>query len=194
MDGARPLIVDRSGVDDVDNEHQHREESDLDDVAADLVCPLEADSSRLRAVAAARGARTSFVMIGPPGTGKSQTIANIIADTLSQGRTVLFVAEKRAALEVVQRRLGGASAWAISASTCSRQKAAKRWSWSRWAAPSRHARISRERAEWHTARRTSQRRTELNQYVRELHKRGRNGWTPFRAMGCVLRAEGGWSS
>jgi hypothetical protein len=78
--------------------------TDLDEVAADLVCPLEADSSQLQAVAAAR-ARKSFVLIGPPGTGKSQTIANIIADTLAQGRTVLFVAQKRAAHEVVQRRL-----------------------------------------------------------------------------------------
>ena len=73
-------------------------------LSPDSVCPLEADSSQLGAVAAAR-AKKSFVLIGPPGTGKSQTIANIIADTLAQGRTVLFVAQKRAALEVVQRRL-----------------------------------------------------------------------------------------
>ncbi|MFC0407092.1 DUF4011 domain-containing protein [Roseomonas elaeocarpi] len=77
---------------------------DIEADTAGLVCPLEADSSQLRAVAAA-GAGRSFVLIGPPGTGKSQTIANIIADTLARGRTVLFVAERRAALEVVQRRL-----------------------------------------------------------------------------------------
>ncbi|PYR57963.1 MAG: hypothetical protein DMF85_12160 [Acidobacteria bacterium] len=40
-----------------------------------------------------------------PGTGKSQTIANMIADTLAHGKTVLFVSEKAAALEVVQNRL-----------------------------------------------------------------------------------------
>ncbi|WP_316399221.1 AAA domain-containing protein [Bradyrhizobium sp. 33ap4] len=42
---------------------------------------------------------------GPPGTGKSQTITNIIAAAAAQGRTVLFVAEKMAALDVVHRRL-----------------------------------------------------------------------------------------
>ena len=66
--------------------------------------PIPADASQLFAIqAAARG--ESFVLHGPPGTGKSQTITALIANALAQGRTVLFVAEKRAALEVVQRRL-----------------------------------------------------------------------------------------
>jgi hypothetical protein len=65
---------------------------------------LDADSSQHEAIAAAtRG--TSLVLDGPPGTGKSQTIANIIAEFLAAGKTVLFVSEKAAALEVVQRRL-----------------------------------------------------------------------------------------
>ena len=42
---------------------------------------------------------------GPPGTGKSQTITNMIANALSKGRRVLFVAEKQAALSVVKKRL-----------------------------------------------------------------------------------------
>ena len=67
-------------------------------------CPLAADSSQLSAVIAAAKGR-SFVLHGPPGTGKSQTIANLISCCLSAGKTVLFVAEKRAALEVVHRRL-----------------------------------------------------------------------------------------
>ncbi|MFW8584107.1 AAA domain-containing protein [Rhizobium beringeri] len=46
-----------------------------------------------------------FVLIGPPGTGKSQTIANMIAQCLSAKKSVLFVAEKTAALDVVYRRL-----------------------------------------------------------------------------------------
>ncbi|KAA0888137.1 DUF3320 domain-containing protein [Oryzomonas rubra] len=67
-------------------------------------CPLSADSSQLAAVHAAADGK-SFVLHGPPGTGKSQTITNIIAHNLALGKTVLFVSEKRAALEVVQRRL-----------------------------------------------------------------------------------------
>jgi hypothetical protein len=50
----------------------------------------------------------SFVMDGPPGTGKSQTIANMIAELLAKGKTVLFVSEKAAALEVVHKRLHAA--------------------------------------------------------------------------------------
>lgn len=65
---------------------------------------LDADGSqRLCLEAAARG--ESFVLIGPPGTGKSQTIANLIADRIAQGKKVLFVSEKMAALEVVFKRL-----------------------------------------------------------------------------------------
>jgi hypothetical protein len=66
--------------------------------------PVPADSSQLRAVSDAVGGRT-FVLEGPPGTGKSQTITNLLAHALASGRRVLFVAEKRAALDVVKRRL-----------------------------------------------------------------------------------------
>ncbi|WP_236638108.1 DUF4011 domain-containing protein [Mangrovicoccus ximenensis] len=69
-----------------------------------LFAPLPADSSQLAAVLAAQEGH-DFVLIGPPGTGKSQTIANIISQCLGLGKTVLFVAEKAAALDVVQRRL-----------------------------------------------------------------------------------------
>ena len=65
---------------------------------------LDADSSQHEAiVAVGRGA--NLVIDGPPGTGKSQTIANVIAEALAAGKTVLFVSEKAAALEVVKRRL-----------------------------------------------------------------------------------------
>ncbi|MDP9349800.1 MAG: DUF4011 domain-containing protein, partial [Gemmatimonadota bacterium] len=65
---------------------------------------VDADSSQLRAIAAcARG--YDLVIEGPPGTGKSQTITNLIAQALSADKSVLFVAEKMAALEVVHDRL-----------------------------------------------------------------------------------------
>lgn len=69
-----------------------------------LMLPVDYDSSQLVAVAEADGGR-SFVLHGPPGTGKSQTITNIIANALFKGKKVLFVSEKKAALEVVQSRL-----------------------------------------------------------------------------------------
>ncbi|MEI7899011.1 MAG: DUF3320 domain-containing protein, partial [bacterium] len=69
-----------------------------------LYCPVSADSSQLTAVLLSERGK-SFVLHGPPGTGKSQTITNIIAHNLACGRRVLFVSEKRAALEVVHKRL-----------------------------------------------------------------------------------------
>ena len=71
---------------------------------SDLVVPLSADSSQLAAVYAASQGK-SFVLHGPPGSGKSQTITNMIASALYQGKSVLFVAEKMAALSVVEKRL-----------------------------------------------------------------------------------------
>jgi len=65
---------------------------------------LDADASQRQAIIAAQTDK-SFIMDGPPGTGKSQTIANIIAELLAQEKTVLFVSEKAAALEVVYKRL-----------------------------------------------------------------------------------------
>ena len=69
-----------------------------------LAIPTNIDSSQLSAVYAASEGE-SFVLHGPPGTGKSQTITNMIANALYHGKSVLFVAEKMAALSVVQNRL-----------------------------------------------------------------------------------------
>lgn len=79
---------------------------DIDRLAPPETTPvvLDADSSQRSAIAAAVGGR-SFVMDGPPGTGKSQTIANMVGALLHAGKSVLFVSEKAAALEVVRNRL-----------------------------------------------------------------------------------------
>ncbi len=73
---------------------------------------FDADSSQTIAMIRAK-ANLSIVVEGPPGTGKSQTIANIIAEAAADGKTVLFVSAKRAALEVVRRRLDEAELGAI---------------------------------------------------------------------------------
>ena len=67
---------------------------------------LDADSSQRSAIGAVLSGH-SLVIHGPPGTGKSQTIANLIAALVARGRKVLFVAEKRAAIDAVLSRLKG---------------------------------------------------------------------------------------
>ncbi|WP_165585436.1 DUF4011 domain-containing protein [Roseococcus sp. SYP-B2431] len=82
-----------------------------DDADVDAAIPVErldhvveVDGSQALAAEAVRRGH-SLVIQGPPGTGKSQTIVNILAQAVLDGRSVLFVAEKSAALEVVRRRL-----------------------------------------------------------------------------------------
>ncbi|WP_246470741.1 DUF4011 domain-containing protein [Saccharopolyspora phatthalungensis] len=77
---------------------------DVDIDETELLLPIAADGSQMRAIALAEQGH-SFVLEGPPGTGKSQTIINLIAHAMTSGKTVLFVAEKQAALDVVKRRL-----------------------------------------------------------------------------------------
>lgn len=95
-----------SGVVDPTINVEINETDDLDKKfrAGDLLLPISADSSQIEAITAALSGK-SFILHGPPGTGKSQTITNIIANALYRGKKVLFVAEKMAALEVVQNRL-----------------------------------------------------------------------------------------
>ncbi len=65
---------------------------------------VDCDGSQLLALLEATRGKT-MVIEGPPGTGKSQTITNLLADFVARGKTVLFVAEKQAALNVVARNL-----------------------------------------------------------------------------------------
>ncbi|MBS7619881.1 DUF4011 domain-containing protein, partial [Candidatus Bathyarchaeota archaeon] len=81
-------------------------EEDLDRILEphNIFQVLDADSSQQLCIQYALTGQ-SFVMHGPPGTGKSQTIANIISESIAAGKSVLFVSEKMAALEVVYNRL-----------------------------------------------------------------------------------------
>lgn len=84
--------------------------ADIDPRTFDQVAPdqeffvLDADASQQRVVASVLAGQHGVIQ-GPPGTGKSQTIANLITTLAANGQRVLFVAEKRAALEVVKHRL-----------------------------------------------------------------------------------------
>lgn len=88
----------------VDNTISDASFLDKNFTAADIVLPINADSSQLEAIYDAINDK-SYILHGPPGTGKSQTITNIIANALYHGKRVLFVAEKMAALSVVYSRL-----------------------------------------------------------------------------------------
>jgi len=85
----------------------HPEEYDVDDPAVSAKVPLlitDADSSQFSAIVDVMEGKNLAVK-GPPGTGKSQTITNVVAAALAAGKSVLFVAEKMAALNVVKDRL-----------------------------------------------------------------------------------------
>jgi very-short-patch-repair endonuclease len=152
---------------------------------ADLFMPLYADSSQIVAVHASTHGG-DFVLEGPPGTGKSQTIANIIAHNLALGRKVLFVSEKMAALEVVYRRLRekGLGDFCLELHS---NKANKRYvldqlgqSW--------HNRGVHTQAEWHEeAARLTELRNALNGLVNALHTPGPTGVSPRAAIGRAAR-------
>ncbi|WP_424362955.1 DUF3320 domain-containing protein [Methylocystis parvus] len=151
---------------------------------AQIFMPLSADSSQTAAVvAAARG--KDFVLFGPPGTGKSQTITNMIATCLAHGRTVLFVSQKTAALEVVQRRLSdiGLGGYCVEVHSSKAQK-------SRVVEQLKNAWKERQAAteqDWVAANdELKTRRDELNGMVSALHRRRENGMSAFEAFSRVV--------
>ncbi|NTH42743.1 DUF3320 domain-containing protein [Agrobacterium rhizogenes] len=168
-----------------------RDERELDRVyaPADIISLLPADSSQTAASLAAAEGR-DFVIVGPPGTGKSQTIANMIANCLGVGKTVLFVAEKTAALDVVYRRLRahGLGEHCIELHS---NKADRRHFLGQLKAAWEHGGRT-DASEWIAINeRLRLRRDELNTYVDALHTCYPNGWTPYLALGIALKAAEG---
>ena len=154
---------------------------------SDLLAPLPADASQMAAIATADRGK-DFVVIGPPGTGKSQTIANLIAHLLGKSKSILFVSEKTAALEVVYRRLKdvGLGDFALELHSNKARKLdvlnqlRDAWEYGHDAV------ADRWKAE---AERLKQLRNRLNLVVYRLHLRRRNGMTAFEAMGVRIRDE-----
>lgn len=152
---------------------------------SDLFIPLPADSSQMSAIATADRGK-DFVIIGPPGTGKSQTIGNLIAHMLGKGKSVLFVSEKTAALEVVYRRLKdiGLGDFCLELHSTKAKKSEVleqlRSSWNRF---------SRSKVkDWQQeAERVKLLRDRLNLVVDTLHKRRRNGLSAHYAIGIKVR-------
>ena len=165
------------------------EPRDLDETCdpSRTFCPLPADSSQLSAILAAANGK-DFVLVGPPGTGKSQTIANLIAQCLAEGKRILFVAEKIAALDVVYRRLRevGLGDFCLQLHSSKARKAEVlaqlNSSW--------EARGESETSHWHSqAERLKVLRNNLNGYVATLHEKFPNGLTIYKAIGTVVRRQ-----
>ena len=101
-DMVRSLILGRL---DFENKNFTQKQTNFDTIPSEnLFLPIPADVSQMEAVLSVQNGE-SFILHGPPGTGKSQTITNIIADSVYHNKKVLFVAAKKAALDVVHRRL-----------------------------------------------------------------------------------------
>ncbi len=162
--------------------------SDDDKSPSLYAVPLDVDSSQLEAVIES-GKGHSFILYGPPGTGKSQTITNMVANALYQGKRVLFVAEKKAALEVVQRRLAkmGLDPFCLELHSNKVQK--------------KHflAQMDKVLSIPHSAPVMEflpcaddllQRRRELNSYVEALHRKGANGLSLYECINHYLEADG----
>ncbi len=160
--------------------------SQLDDQfhPRDVFCPRSADSSQLAAVMAA-AAGHDFVLEGPPGTGKSQTITNIIAHCLAHGKRVLFVAEKRAALDVVHRRLReeGLEPFCLELHSNKTGKADVLAQFDR----SLKFRAEGGAVDWeHRAAELERSRAALNGYTRALHRRTACGLSAYRCFDYLL--------
>jgi len=161
-------LVDRPGAAFDTAPFPRAEALDVDLPVDQSMGPLDADSSQLVAAAAACAGRT-FVLEGPPGTGKSQTITNIIAQSIAAGKRVLFVAEKMAALSVVQRRLEriGLAPFCLEVHS---SKASKKEVLAQ-IEQAFEAAGAREPAQWHDhARHLGESRAGLNRFVQALHR------------------------
>lgn len=158
----------------------------LDQIAPeDEYLVLNADSSQQAAIQKVLlGA--SGVIQGPPGTGKSQTIANLIAELAARGKRVLFVAEKRAALEAVYRRLQdvglGHLALDLHGASISRKEIV-----ARIGAALEEVRNSLPVPGDGLYSRFRERRLELNQHVDRLHRRRTpSGKSVYEIQGALL--------
>jgi len=146
---------------------------------------VDADSSQLRAIAAC-SRNHDLVVEGPPGTGKSQTITNLIAQALAAGKSILFVAEKMAALEVVHSRIVeaglGEACLELHSTKANKRTVMKEL------ATALDASLQSVAAPTASTQRLPQVRTTLTEYVQAVHAPyGTLGIAPFRAYGELGR-------
>lgn len=163
---------------------------ELDDLYTpnSLFTPLIADSSQLSVVCTAAEGK-NIVVEGPPGTGKSQTITNMIAHFLANGKTVLFVAEKMAALDVVSKRLNdlGLSEFCLELHSAK----AKKSEISKSIVQTLGFANSRLQSNWdNEAEKLAVLRNQLTELVKVLHRSHQNGLTIYESMGVCIGNKG----
>lgn len=153
-------------------------------VLSNLFCPMSADSSQLAAVLYSEMGK-NFVLHGPPGTGKSQTITNIIAHNLALGKRVLFVSEKKAALDVVHKRLSqiGLKPFCLELHS---NKSGKSEVLAQFNEALQIAETEVPENWSSTVAALNQLRSELDGYVKELHKKYPNGFSAYDCFSHLL--------
>ncbi len=161
--------------------HARELESDERVPEGDTLLPIPMDASQLHAIRAAAEGQ-SFVLHGPPGTGKSQTITAIIANALAKGKSVLFVAEKMAALSVVQQRLKNIGIGPFCLELHS-NKSNKRDVLNQLNEAAQVAKQNVPSAWLKKAEQTAQLRGELDVYAQALHKEQKCGLSLFAMIG-----------
>lgn len=150
-----------------------------------LYTPMLSDSSQLRAICVADSG-SNLVLEGPPGTGKSQTITNLICHLLATGKTVLFVSEKMAALEVVHRRLNSIGLGPFCLELHSYK--AKKTEFLAQLGKALDAGNARTVKDWELeAERLAGLRGELNALVGALHKTHPNDLSIYDAIGTCIK-------
>jgi very-short-patch-repair endonuclease len=152
---------------------------------AAFFAPLNADSSQIVAIEASTKGK-DLVLEGPPGTGKSETIANIIAHNMALERKVLFVSEKMAALEVVYSRLKKVGLGHLCLELHSNKASKKgvveqlKEAW--------EVRESHSAGDWkERAQDLGTLRSGLNRYVEELHRKSHFGYSAHEAIARSVR-------
>ena len=153
--------------------------------AVEMVHVLDADSSQAIIIEEVKRGR-NLVIQGPPGTGKSQTIANLIAAAVHSGKTVLFVAEKMAALEGVERRLANIGLGDMCLELHS-HKANKRNVLDELKRTSSLEKPGVEDVQQH-AQELDWCREQLNEHLRRIHTPlAPSGFTPYQIVGELVR-------
>ncbi len=164
----------------------HEEDVDEKLITNDIYHVMDADSSQIAVIEESKAGK-NMVVEGPPGTGKSQTIVNLISELIAHDKTVLFVSEKMAALEVVKDRLDsiglGEFCFELHSHKSNKKNVLKGLERSIYSHPETMRPMDEEFDELEKLK------MELNNYNHVLHTPlGKSGFSPFNLFGMKEEA------